>query len=158
MHDFTRAKKRSPYFLCAFVSFAVCLVAGCAGAPKHPTWSNATGGEQHERLMWQEIHDKNWTMVERHLSPTFVGVNARGETFDRAGWIAYWKSAPPAEISLGEQNVQPEGPDMKLTYIMQIQGGAGPASGGSFRVISIWQDIKARWVLTATSITPLQGQ
>jgi hypothetical protein len=143
------------------MSFVFCLALGCAGAPKHPAWSNATGGEQHEQLMWKAIHDKDWTAVERHLSPTFIGVNALGESFDRAGWVAYWKGAQPAEVSLGEQNVQPEGPDMKLTYIMQIQGGTNmeKSSGGdSFRVVSVWQQVKAGWLLTATSITPLQSK
>ena len=42
-----------------FVSFVVAisiLLSGCAGEPKHPTWTNATGAEQHERLIrwWQD--------------------------------------------------------------------------------------------------------
>ena len=83
------------------------LLSGCAGTPKHPTWGNATGGEQHERLMWKAIHDKDWGNVERHLSPTFIGVNAQGQMLDRIGWLAYWKSVQPAELSLGELAVQP---------------------------------------------------
>jgi len=133
------------------------LLAGCAGTPKHPNWGNATGGEQHERLMWQAIHDKDWDNVAHHLSPTFVGVNAQGQMLDREGWLAYWKSVQPVEFSLGELAVQPEGADMKVTCILQLQGGkvAGPAGG--FRVISVWQQGKKRWALTATSITPVQN-
>jgi hypothetical protein len=134
------------------------LLAGCAGPPKHATWGNATGGEQHEQLMWKAIHDKDWTAVERRLSPTFVGVNAGGQMFDRAGWLGYWKSAQPAEISLGDLAVQPEGVDMKVTGILHLQGGADTAFGpGGFRVISIWQQVKNNWMLTATSMTPLQN-
>jgi hypothetical protein len=135
------------------------LMAGCAGPPKHARWGNATGGEQHERLMWQAIHDKDWAQVERHLSPTFVGVNAEGQMLDHAGWIAYWKNSQQIDFSLGELAVQPEGADMKVTSIIHIQGGANKALGasGGLRVISIWQQIKKRWALTATSITPIQN-
>jgi hypothetical protein len=133
------------------------LLSGCAGTPKHPTWTNATGGEQHERLMWQAIHDKDWDNIERHLSPTFIGVNSEGQMLDRAGWLAYWKGVQPVEFSLGELAVQPEGADMKVTCILHLQGGKTSAPVGGFRVISIWQQVKARWELTTTAITPIQS-
>lgn len=133
------------------------LLAGCAGPPKHAVWANATGGEQHERLMWKAIHDKDWDNVERHLSPTFVGVNAQGQMLDREGWLAYWKSVQPAEFSVGDLAVQPEGVDMKVTCILQLQGSQVSGPAGGFRVISIWQQGKKRWALTATSITPVQN-
>ena len=148
--------------LCSFVSFVVglsILLSGCAGEPKHPTWKNATGAEQHERLMWQAIQDKDWANVERHLSPTFVGVTADGGMFDRAGWLEQWKSVEVREFSLGEVQVQPEGIDMKVTYIFHVQGSAKaslPSSG--LRVVSIWQDVKGRWMLSAMSMTPIQTQ
>jgi Domain of unknown function (DUF4440) len=133
----------------------VCLfLVGCAGAPKHLTWSNAAGSEQHERLMWQAIHDQDWTNVGRHLSPTFIGVNPQGQMLDRTGWIEYWKSAQPVEFSLGEVLVYPEGADMKVTSIVQFKSAG---AGKSVRAVSIWQQVKKRWTLTATSLTPIQN-
>ncbi|HEV7674006.1 MAG TPA: nuclear transport factor 2 family protein, partial [Candidatus Angelobacter sp.] len=126
---------------------------------KHPTWKNATGAEQHERLMWQSIQSKDWTNVERRLSPTFVGVMADGRMFDRAGWLQQWQSAQVQEFSLGEVQVHPEGYDMKVTYIFHVQASATvalPSSG--FRVVSIWQDVKSRWLLSTISITPIRSQ
>lgn len=134
------------------------LLAGCAGESKHPSWSNSTSAEQHERLMWKAIQDKDWSNVERHLSPTFVGVNAAGQVFDRSGWVAYWKSSPLQDFSLGEISVHPEGPDMKVTYIFHLQGtsaGAEPAPG--LQIVSVWQQYKTGWMLTATALTPIQG-
>jgi len=133
------------------------LLSDCAGEPKHPTWKNATEAEQHERLMWQSIQGKDWANVERRLSPTFVGVNAEGRMFDRAGWLELWKNAQVTEFSLGELQVQPEGPDMKVTYILSLPAsGKGPAPP-SQRVVSVWQQLKTRWLLSATSITPIQN-
>ena len=133
------------------------FVAGCAGAPKHPTWSNATSVEHMERLMWQAVREKDWSNFERHLSPTFIGVNADGKAFDRAGWLACWKDAQIEEATLDEVSVQPEGVDMKLTYELHFRG-QGPclASSGAVRILSVWQQIKARLVLTSTAITPVR--
>ncbi len=160
MQRFVKAKKRHLYSSCSFVSFVVglCFLAGgCAGSPKHPTWNSATGAEEHERLMWQAIRDKDWDNFERHLSPTFIGVNADGQMFDRTGWVEHWKSAQVLEFSLGELQVQPEGPDMKVTYIFHVQGAtAGSVAAAGLRVVSVWQHVNARWVLTTTSITPIQ--
>lgn len=132
------------------------LLAGCAGVPKHPTWSNATGAEQHERLMWQAVRDKDWANMERHLAPTFVGVDAAGRAFDRAGWMEYWKSAQLKEFSLGEVSVQPEGADMVVAYVLHLSPPAASATEDrGIRVVSVWQQVKTRWILIATSHTPL---
>jgi hypothetical protein len=161
MPHFAKSKNRQLVSSWSFVSFVVgigLIIAGCAGGePKHPTWNNSTGAEQHERLLWKAIQGKDWVNVERRLSPTFVGVNADGRMFDRAGWLELWKSAPVAEFSLGELQVQPEGPDMKVTYILHLRAsGTGPAPAGQ-RVVSVWQQLKTRWLLSATSITPIQN-
>jgi len=160
MLHFAKIENRRPVSLCSFASFVVglgLLITGCAGEPKHPAWNNATGAEQHERLMWQSIQGKDWVNVERCLSPTFVGVNAEGRMFDRAGWLELWKSAQVTQFSLGELQVQPEGPDMKVTYILSLPAsGKDPAPEGQ-RVVSVWQQVKTRWLLSATSITPIQN-
>jgi hypothetical protein len=132
----------------------VVLLAGCSGKPKHPSWSNATGAEQFERLMWQSLHDGNWPEVERHLAPAFVGASAQGKALDRAGWIEYWKSSPPADYSLGEVQVQPAGGDMIVSYVVQFSNqsaGHTPA----LRVVSVWQSLKKGWVLISQSHTPV---
>jgi hypothetical protein len=159
MLSFRGAKFRSFLPLCFFVSFVVCFVlAGCAGEPKHPTWKNATGAEQNERLMWQSIQKKDWPNVESHLSPTFIGVTADGRMFDRPGWLEQWKSAEVREFSMGEVQVYPEGADMKVTYIFHLQTSTpGTASPEGFRVMSVWQELKSRWMLSATSITTIQS-
>jgi Domain of unknown function (DUF4440) len=144
----------------AFVSVVVfCSLLGCAGPPTHPTWSNATGAEQHERLMWQAIKSKDWTNFERQIAPAFVGVDSTGKAFDRAAWVEYWKQTAINDYSLGEVAVQPGGPDLVVTYLITLAGG-GPANSAAprrVRVVSVWQQVKSRLILTACSMTPLQG-
>ena len=93
--------------------------------------------------MWQAVRDKDWANFERRLSPTFIGVNADGQMFDRAGWLEHWKSAQVTEFSLGEVQVQPEGPDMKVTYVFHCAGSGGwigVAGGGAARCLGVAAD------------------
>ena len=61
------------------VLLSIVILTGCAGTPKRPTWNNATGSEQHERLMWKAVKGQQWNEMENHLAPTFVGVDAAGK-------------------------------------------------------------------------------
>jgi hypothetical protein len=133
----------------------VLFLLGCTigGQPKHPTWKNATGAEQYERLMWQSIRDKDWKEVEYRLAPVFTGVTASGQLFDHATWVEHWKAAPVTDFSLAEVQVYPNGPDMTVTYVLHLNGA--PAAG--LRVVSVWQQGKGGWMLTTTTHTPIQG-
>jgi hypothetical protein len=160
---------------------SLALLAGCAGAPKHPTWKNATGAEQYERLMWQAINSQQWDEVAGHLAPMFVGVAADGRKYDREGWMAYWKSARPGDYSLGEVMVDPAGTNMVVSYVLVMSqqtaarttNKADPTGGNNgtgksgvadnhvaprqpLRVLSVWQQVKSGWIMTATSLTPVR--
>ncbi len=144
------------------MSFVVSgFLTGCAGAPQHPTWKNATGGEMHERLMWQAIRDKDWKNFEQHLAPAFVGVDPSGNSYDRAGWVEHWRNASPRDVSLGELSVQPEGVDMVVTYLLNMPPAGRSRSSvtvENMRVVSVWQEVKSRWIQTASSITPVKPE
>jgi hypothetical protein len=139
-----------------FVSFVVVIIlllSGCTigRESKHPTWTTATGAEQYERLMWRAIRDKDWDGVNYHLAPTFVGIGPAGQSLDRTAWIEYWKADPVKEFSLAEVAVQPNGSDMTVSYLLHLDD----RHGSGLRVLSIWQQVKKGWMLTATSMTPL---
>jgi hypothetical protein len=139
-------------------SLLMIVAAGCGGGePKHFNWSNATGAEQHERLLWKAIRDKDWKAVEDRLAPTFIGTTPKGEALDKSVWIDHWKAAAIADFSFGEVTVQPSGADMVVTYVLTFSGA--PAASQPtlpLRVVSVWQAVKQGWVLTATSATPIR--
>jgi hypothetical protein len=141
------------------IVLTVLMFSGCNAwnQPKQANWKNATATEQLERLLWKSIHDKDWTSLEHHLAPIFVGAGPRGETFDHASWIEYWKKAHIQDFSLGEFNSQPDGPDMVATYVLHINGAEAsqivPAKG--LRIVSVWQELKGGWVLASQSATPI---
>lgn len=153
MHQLLSLRQRRFLSLCFFVSFVV-LILGCAGPPKNPSWKNATGGEAHERLMWQAIRDGDWRNFEQHLAPAFVGVDSSGKSFDRSGWVARWKASPVRDYSLGEITVEPAGADMVVTYLATLPD----AAPDQIRVVSVWQQVKGHWILTASSMTPVRSR
>jgi hypothetical protein len=117
---------------------------------KPTAWSNATGAEQFERLLWQEIKARNWTEVERRLAPTFVEVTANG-TRDRDPALERLKALQVEDYSLGELAVRPSGSDMIVAYTITLR----PASGGetTLRMMTVWQQVKGGWVAVAHSET-----
>ena len=141
------------------ISLLLCsILTGCWKQPSKYNWNNAAGSEHYERLMWQAIHDKNWTEMERHLAPVFVGVDTRGRNYDHAGWLALWKSVQLRDFSLGEMTVQPDGADMVVTYEMRLNAeqSGQPFPDVPVRVVSVWQQLKKGWVLIAQSSTPVR--
>ena len=130
-------------------------LTGCFRGPGKGTWAGATGAEQFERLMWKSIQEKQWNEVEKHLAPVFVGVDAHGKQYDRAGWLEHWKSMPALDYSLGEISVQPNGNDMVVSYELRLSGGesAQPGPGTAVRVVSVWQQLKKGWVMIAQTMT-----
>lgn len=154
-HPLPAQRIRAASVLAGFVLYLA--IAGCSGPPKRATWSNATGAEQYERLMWESIRDKNWNQFSRRLAPTFVGVAADGRAFDRQGWVDYWKARGVKDSSLGDVQVQPEGPDMVVTYVLHLEVTSSSSSSAGVRVVSVWQQVKGGWMLTASSMTPIQS-
>lgn len=143
------------YVLVAFV-FGWLYLMGCAGAPNRPTWSNATGAEQYERLMWKAIQGQDWKELDRHIAPIFVGTNGSGQAFDHPGWIQYWKTHPVRMVSFTDVSVQPAGEDMLVTYVLDLADDPEQSRSSSYRALSVWKDIKGRWTLTAFSCTPIR--
>jgi hypothetical protein len=150
----------SPPGSCCLPLVVFCFALGCTGPPKHLTFSNATGAEQYERLMWETAHNRDWKAFEQRLAPAFVGVDGAGRAFDRSRWVDRWKNTSVREYSLGEFVVQPEGVDMVVSYLVSLGPGATPdgAQKESFRVVSVWQQVKSGWIQTASSMTPIQRE
>lgn len=157
-----RYRGSSPWFAPLTVRISTILLLtlsmsllGCWKEPGKFDFKNAPGAEQYERLMWQAIQEKNWNEVEHHLAPAFVGVSATGQKLDRAGWVEYWKDLQITDFSLGETAVNPNGPDMVITYDLHLKGSVS-APATAIRVVSVWQQLKNGWILILESVTPVQ--
>ncbi|MGH9530940.1 MAG: nuclear transport factor 2 family protein [Terriglobales bacterium] len=120
--------------------------------PKITAWANATGAEQFERLMWQEIKAANVAEVEKRLAPTFVVVSPGGVR-DRAAEMDLLRRFTVKEYSLGELEVRPNGNDMVVTYSLTLDAtlDGQPVPTGPWRVMTVWQQVGTTWVAIAQS-------
>ena len=120
--------------------------------PKATTWSNATGAEQFERLLWQEIKAANWPEVEKHLAPTFVVVSPGGVR-DRAAEMAFLRRLAVQDYALGDLEVRTSGNDMVVTYSMTLQASLDghPLPSGPWRMMTVWQQVGTTWTAIAQS-------
>ena len=105
------------------------------------TWSNATGAEQYERLLWKAVQSKDWLAVESHIASNFVYMDAAG-TKDKSQLVADLKAKGAPEGEIAEANVTAQGIDAIVTYSM-----------GKNRIMSVWQQQKKGWSLVAMSVT-----
>ena len=128
----------------------VFTLAGCTmWEQKQPTaWSNATGAEQFERLLWQEIKAGNWSEVERRLAPTFVEVTASGLR-DRDQALERLKALQVAGYSMGDLEVRPNGNDMVVAYNITLRLPSGGEA--TLRMMTVWQQVKGGWIAISHS-------
>jgi len=119
-------------------------------APKG--WSGATGGEQLERLMWEEIRAKNWAELDRHLAPLFVSTSPNA-TRDKAASIEHWKQYDLQSVNIAEVQVQPAGADFIVTATVTATGTAAgqPMPAQPVHTMTVWQPVKEGFVAVAHS-------
>jgi hypothetical protein len=122
------------------------------------SWSAATGGEQFERLFWQDWQAKRFNQLEQHVSATFLGTTPEG-TRDRAALLQYLRDLNLADYTLGDFVTQPNGTDLVVSYRAACNGTLrGQAVSLKVRILTVWQQTKSAWVLTAQSVTPDTSQ
>ncbi len=144
-------RRLNPRLAALAATLLALVLSGCTMWEQKPTaWSSATGAEQFERLLWQEIKAKNWPEVERRLAPTFVEVTSTGSR-DRAQTLERLKSLDLADYSLGDLEVRPAGGDMVVAYTITLRASSGVET--TLHMMTVWQQVKGGWVAIAHSET-----
>jgi len=143
-------------FLCALAA-ALAACSGCTMWKEKPanSWSNATGGEQFERLMWRDVKAQDWADLQAHLAPSFLFIGAGGSR-DRTATMDYLKSLTLADYTLGDFNTTTNGSDLVVTYTAQVKGtrNGQPFPAEPVRMMTVWQQVTKSWVAIAHSETP----
>lgn len=136
---------RRPLLSCLCIVLIASLLSGCTiwAQPKVFTWKNATGAEQYERLLWQEIKAGNTAEIEKHLASNFVFLSRAGR-LDKQQFLARVTEWKGRDAVIGELEVTPQGNDMIVTY-------TASSSAGNHRYLSVWQQQKKEWALVAMS-------
>jgi hypothetical protein len=131
---------------------AITLILSSCNMWKNPPkgWAGATGGEQLERLLWDDIKAKNWKDVDQHLEPNFIATTSTAR-FDKAASLERWKAYELQSVSLADVQVQTAGADFIVTATMTASGTAGgkPIASEPIKTMTVWQQVSKGWVAVA---------
>ncbi|MGZ4816360.1 MAG: DUF4440 domain-containing protein [Terriglobales bacterium] len=132
---------------------AVCLLSACTmySKPKKG-FAGATGGEQLEKQLWDDIKAKNWKDLEPRLAPGMVSSSPES-TRDRAASIEHWKKWDLQSVSVSDVQVQSAGADFIVTAVVTVTGTVGgqPAPSQAVHSMTVWQQVSKGFVVVAHS-------
>ena len=134
-------------------SLALFGLSGCTvfGVKNPPTLKSTTSAEQYERLYWAAVKARQWPKI-----PTFLAANvaygAAGKVMARDHVVPYLQSLNLTDFTVTGLTVKPNGPDMTLTYTLQLSTGTGPMQ--TVNVISVWQQVAQGYIMTVHTEQP----
>src|SRR5271156_4539622 len=134
-------------------SLAVVGMSGCTifGEKKPPTLQSTTSAEQYERIFWSSVKAKNWQQVPGLLAAN-VMYNVGGKVLSKDQVMPYLQGANIADFNISGMVVKPNGPDMTLSYILQLSPAGGPVQ--TYTAISVWQQVAKGWILIVHTEQP----
>src|SRR5205809_7987077 len=136
------------------LAYAVFLLQGCTMWREHAVnkWADATGGEGLERSFWNEVKNKNWNELERHIAGNYILISGEGR-LDRGPALERIKELQIQDFSLGEVETELHRDTIVVTYSITLRGNrAGqPLPQGPIRRMAVWQQQKSGWMKIADS-------
>src|ERR1700693_1296126 len=140
-----------------FIFVLVCaatLLQGCTVWREHAVnkWADATGGEGLERSFWNEVKNKNWNELERHIAGNYILITPDGR-LDRAPALERIKELQLQDFSLGEMQAELHRDTIVVAYSITLRGNhAGQVlPPGPIRRMAVWQQQKSGWMKIADS-------
>ena len=103
-----------------------CSTVGCTiyGEKKPPTLSSTTSAEQYERILWQMAQKQQWNKISPLFSTTLVW-NVEGKSLASGQVVPWLQSLNLKDAVVNNASVQPNGPDMTVSYTLQISNANG---------------------------------
>jgi hypothetical protein len=138
--------------LCALLFNSACTIGPEVAKPN---WSQATSGEQYERLFWDSVKAKNWRDVDAHISGT-VMTQTPDATRNKQQTMEHVKQLNLADYSMGDVQTETSGADIIVTYTMTIHGTVDgkPVPETPMRMMTIWQQAKRGMIMAAHTTMP----
>jgi hypothetical protein len=134
-------------------SLAAVGLSGCTiyGEKKPPTLQSTTSAEQYERIFWSSVKAKNWQHVPGLLAAN-VTYNVGGKVLSKDQVVPCLQGANIADFNISGMVVKPNGPDMTLSYTLQLSAAGGPVQ--TYTAISVWQQVAKGWILIVHTEEP----
>jgi hypothetical protein len=126
----------------------VLSLSGCTiyGVKNPPTLKSTTSAEQYQRLFWGAVKAKNYQQLPGMLAAN-VMYSAGGKVMDKEQTLAYLQGLSVSDFTISGMVVKPNGPDMTLSYNLQLPSTAGQTQ--TLEAIAVWQQVSSGWILTA---------
>jgi hypothetical protein len=134
-------------------SVAAVGMSGCTifGEKKPPTLQSTTSAEQYERIFWSSVKSKNWQQIPGLLAAN-AAYNVGGKVLSKDQVVPYLQGANIADFNISGMVVKPNGPDMTLSYTLQLSQVGGPVQ--TYTAISVWQQVAKGWILIVHTEQP----
>jgi len=135
------------------VVLLVCLCSACTMYSKPKSgFAGATGGEQLEKQLWDDIQKKDWKDLEPRLASMLV-TTSPDSTRDRAATLDHWKKWELQSVSVSDVQVQSAGADFVVTATVTVTGtlNGAPAPSQPVHTMTVWQQVKKGFVVVAHS-------
>ncbi len=134
-------------------SLSISGLSGCTvfGVKNPPTLKSTTSAEQYERLFWAGVKAKKWPQVPGFLAAN-LAYNAAGKPMTKDQVLPYLQGLNLTDFTITNLTVKPNGPDMTLTYTLQLSTATGPLQ--TVNAISVWQQVAGRYILTVHTEHP----
>jgi len=128
-------------------------LAGCTiyGEKKPPTLKSTTSAEQYERIFWSTVKAKKWVQIPGMLAAN-VMYSVGGKILTKDQVIPYLQSANITDFTITNMVVKPNGPDMTLSYTLQLSTAGAPIQ--TYTAISVWQQLQSDWILIVHTEQP----
>jgi uncharacterized protein DUF4440 len=127
---------------------AAMSLSGCTvyGVKNPPTLKTTTSAEQYQRIFWSAVKAKNWQQVPGLLAAN-VMYSAGGKVLSKDQVVSYLQGLNVSDFTISGMVVKPNGPDMTLSYTLQLPSAGGQAQ--TLAAISVWQQAGSGWILIA---------
>ena len=134
---------------------ALVCCCGCSAWKKPTVGWQATGGEELSRTFWRDIKAKRYEEIQRHLAPTYSFVGPHGIR-NREQALDFFRHVRIEEYSIGGVEVHPNGPDMVVTYTINMKGtlNGQPLPASPVYVATVFQHTGGEWVVISQAMTP----
>jgi hypothetical protein len=97
------------------------------------------------------VKDKNWQPVPGLLAAN-VMYSVAGKVLGKDQVTPYLQGANIADFNISGMVVKPNGPDMTLSYTLQLSSKGGPVQ--TYTAISVWQQVAQGWILIVHTEEP----
>ena len=126
--------------------------SGCTLNPEttQPTLATTTSAEQVQRIFWKDVVDGKWDEVRSVLAPNVVWMG-EGKERGRDEIMEYLKGLKAKQAQVGETTVKANGPDITVTYTLQMVGADGTTQ--TRRMAAVWQKLEGKKVMTPYLLT-----